>query len=261
MKQAKEIDLYQLVVIVKKRVWMVLVSMFLLTSLASVYTFFVVTPKYKSATQMLVKLPTTEDENELTVNDINVNLMFINTYKDFAKKGNLIASEVQRRLQDTPMKNLTEKELSNMVTLGNTSNSQMVTLTAEANSPYIAAEIANLTAEVFKEKADEVMGVDKLTVIAKATPETKPSSPNSKLNLVIGLLLGFVFGTILALIVEFLDGTVKGETDIEAMDLLVLAQISEMDAEKEFRAIEFDRERDARLREQKTRSERYERQD
>lgn len=234
MKQAKEIDLYSLVVTVKKRIWMVLITVFLLTSLAAVYTFFIVTPMYKSNTQMLVKLPKNEEDKELTVNDINVNLMFINTYKDFAKKGNLIASEVHSRLQDTPMKNLTEKELSNMVKLGNTSNSQMVTVTAEANSPYIAAEIANLTAEVFKEKADEVMGIDKLTVIAKATPETKPSSPNSKLNLVIGLLLGFVFGTVIALIVEFLDGTVKGETDIESMDLLILAQISEMDMEEEF---------------------------
>lgn len=227
--------------------------MFLFTSVAAVYTFFIVTPMYKSDAQMLVKLPSTEDGEALTVNDINVNLMFINTYKDFAKKGNLISHEVHERLKDTPMRTLTEKELSNMVTLSNTSNSQMLTLKAEAQNPYVAAKIANLTAEVFKEKADEVMGIDKLTVIAEATPDTKTSSPNSKLHLVAGLLLGFVFGTVLALAIEFLDDTVKCELDIESMDLLVLAQIAEMDASQGFKAMEVNSEQAVRLKKARSR--------
>ncbi|MGX7150957.1 YveK family protein [Enterococcus ureasiticus] len=248
MKEVKEIDLYSLVVTVKKNIWIVLVSMFVFTSIAAVYTFFIVTPTYKSAAQMLVKLPATEEGEELTVNDINVNLMFINTYKDFAKKGNLISHEVHQRLQDTTMNTLSEKELSNMVVLNNTSNSQLLTLKAEADSPYVAAEVANLTAEVFKEKADEVMGVDKLMVIAEATPDTNPSSPNSKMYLVIGLLLGLIFGTVLAIVIEFLDDTVKSELDIESMDLLVLAQIAEMDVSRGFNSLEGKSKRTAKTR-------------
>lgn len=79
----------QLIDMLVKHLQLILTTMFAGLAIASVLTFFIITPKYSSQAQLVVTLPQTENTN---VNDVNSNLQMINTYKDFIVSDWQIAS-------------------------------------------------------------------------------------------------------------------------------------------------------------------------
>lgn len=198
----EEISLVELFGILRKRLGMIIGLSFLGLILSFVFTFFVITPKYSSTTQMLVSQ--TESSQPIQQGDINTNLQLINTYKDIIK-GPVILDDVREELA----LDLTHGELSNKIQVVSDSASQVFSLKVTDTTPYQAAEIANKTAEVFQKNIDQIMNVDNVTVISVAIPDTNPVSPNKTLNLAIGLLLGLMSGIGLAFVLEFLDTTVK----------------------------------------------------
>lgn len=219
----EEVSLVELFNIIKKRMNMIISLGLVGLIIASVFTFFIVTPQYNATTQILVnKSP--ESTEGIQLNDINTNVQMINTYKDIIK-GPVILDNVLETLD----LGLSPNELSDKIEIGNEDNSQVFSLTYTDDSPFEAATIANTIADTFQEKISDIMNVDNVTIISEATASTTPVSPNTVLNLIVGLLIGLAFGVGLAFLYEFLDNTVKDEKFIiEELGWTNLGKVSEM---------------------------------
>lgn len=219
------ISLKEIFDILKKHVAAILISMFAGLALASVATFFIITPKYNSQAQLIVKLPRTDATN---AGDVNTNLLMINTYKDMIT-GDLVMSTVKDRLESEYDLDKTDSELKGAIQVQQSQNSQMFSIVATDTKPVDAEHIANTTAKVFQENAKDVLDVDKISIISNAQASMTPVSPNNKLNLAIGLVLGMMVGVGLAFLLELLDRTVKDSRFVaENLGFTILGSVPQM---------------------------------
>lgn len=219
------ISLKEIFEILKKHIATILMCMFAGLALAGAATFFIITPKYDSQAQLIVKLPRTDTTN---AGDVNTNLLMINTYKDMIT-GDLVMNTVQDRLESEYKLDKTVEELKSAIQVQQSQNSQMFSIVATDTKPVDAEHIANTTAKVFQENAKDVLDVDKISIISDAQASMTPVSPNNKLNLAIGLVLGLMVGVGLAFLLELLDRTVKDSRFVaENLGLTILGSVPQM---------------------------------
>jgi len=216
------ISLKELFQTIKKRMSMILLITFTAVAVSGILSYFVLTPIYSVSTQILVNK--TSDDIQYNYSEVQTNLQLINTYNVIIKSDrilDIVAEEVNG--------NFTASQLKEKITVSSEQNSQVITLAVEDEDPNTAATIANKTAEVFQNQIAEIMKVDNVSILAKAeVSETlSPVKPKPLLNIAIALVVGLMAGVGVAFLLEYLDNTIKTESDIEKLlELPVLGVIS-----------------------------------
>lgn len=203
----KEVSVLEFIRIFKKRILMIILFCIMGVLLFSFLTFIVATPKYKSTSQLLVSHSRTEVVTSGI--DIGTNLQLIDTYKDIIK-GPVILEDVQSTLN----LNTTIDNLSEQVEVLTQDNSQVFSVVVTDENPQQAALMANTIAETFYNNIWDIMNIDNVTIISRAQPNLVPSSPNVNLNLIIGFVISFTIGIGLAVLLEWMDNTIKDEESI-----------------------------------------------
>src|SRR5690625_1902512 len=206
----EEISLVELFSILKKHIRVIILTTVLTTVIAAIYTFFLVTPKYQSSTEMLVSHSADSTTQNVTQQDINTSIQLINTYSDIIRNDVILEPVIEELNLD-----MTTSQLRENVSVQTENNSQVFSIQVQDENPYQASEIANATSNYFQEEIYEIMNVDNVTIISAATPNVNPVSPNNILNVVIGVLLGGMIGIGIVFIYELTDNTVKNTEYIE----------------------------------------------
>lgn len=220
------VSLQEITLVLKKRMLLIFSMMILgVVALAGV-TFFLITPKYETDTQLVVQSNQETLTNANLQSDLTGNVMMVNTYKDLIKS-DVVLDQVSLQLAKENGIQYTSNELNKMISVTQSQNSQMFSIRVISINAKEAMEIANKTAMIFKEKAVEILKVDKVSIISPAKLQTTPVSPNKKLNLLIGAVIGLILGVMIVFLLEFLDKTVKDTKFIEnELELPILGEIS-----------------------------------
>lgn len=241
------ISLSELFGFLKKRFAMIVSFGLIGLIIASVFTFFIAIPQYNATTQILVNRTTNQTEG-IQLNDINMNVQMINTYKDIIK-GPVILDQVSQGLETT----LTASQLASKIEIATQDDSQVFSIIVTDEDPFQAAKIANEVALTFQDEIGNIMQVENVTVISEAEPSENPISPNSTLNLIIGLLVGLLIGIGTALFIEFMDKSIQDERFItETLGWTNLGNVSEMSNE-ELKAKEDEKKTNREIRNVKSR--------
>src|SRR5690625_3628586 len=206
----EEISLVELFDILKKHIRVIILTTVLTAVIAAIYTFFLVTPKYQSSTEMLVSHSSDSTTQNMTQQDINTSIQLINTYSDIIRNDVTLDPVIEDLGLD-----MTAKELREDITVQTENDSQVFSIQVQSENPYQATEIANTVADYFQEEIYEIMNVDNVTVISSAALNNNPVSPNNLLNIVIGVLLGGMIGIGIVFVRELVDSTVKTEEQAE----------------------------------------------
>ncbi len=218
-----KISLYEIVKIVKKRMFLILSCLLLVVAVTWAISYFFITPQYDANAQILINQKVVQDQ-QLSTQDIQTNLQLINTYTVIIKSPVILSIVIERLKLNTTPDLLMEK-----IAMSSEQNSQVLNISVKDISQKKAVSIANMTAEVFQEKISELMNVDNVTILSPATVKNKekPIIPNIPLNLAIATFLGFIIGVSISLLIEFLDTTVKTEKDVQdIMNFPLLGLIS-----------------------------------
>ena len=203
-------SLQEILKIIKKRLLLIISLMIVTISIAVVLSFYFITPIYQAQTQILVNQKVNSQEGLWY--QMETDLQLINTYNDIIITP-IILSKVIEELQI----DATPEQLSNQISLSNGSESKVLYITVQDSNPEQAVNIANTTAEVFKEEIPSLMNVDNINILALAKVSENPSpvKPNKPLNIAIGAVVGLMLGIGLSLLLEILDTTIKDEKDVE----------------------------------------------
>ena len=212
--QEQTIDLRGIINIIRKRLGLILFSTFVVLVLGSVYTFLIATPVYTATTQLVVKLPNS-DNSSAYAGQVAGNIQMANTINQVIVSP-VILDKVQSNL------NLPSNAFQKQVTATNLTNSQVITLTVKYSNPYVAQKIANETANIFSMEAANLLNVTNVNILSKAKAQTTPISPKPKLYLAISVIAGLVLGLAIALLKELFDNKINKEEDIETLGLTVL---------------------------------------
>ncbi|MGM0214853.1 YveK family protein [Enterococcus sp. AZ109] len=214
--------------IIKKRLWIIIVGGFLGVAIASAITFFVMPPVYSSSTQLIVNANSAEDPGANLQTNVNGNVLMINTYKDMIL-GDLVLEAVSDELEETYQYRISIDELHQCLAINQSEDSQIFRIVATAEKPRDAAMVANTTAAVFQEKAQEILKVSTVTITSKGRVPQNPISPNRKLNILLGLITGLMFGSAFCFLLELIDKTVKDQWYVEEyLGIPILGETSEL---------------------------------
>ncbi|MCE4049565.1 YveK family protein [Bacillus sp. Au-Bac7] len=220
------ISLKELFQTLRKRL-LLIISVTLIAMIGSgLVSYFVLTPEYKSSTQILVN-QTKEDQSVYNYNEVQTNVQLISTYSVILKSA-AILNEVKNDLG----LDISVSDLNDKIIVESAQNSQIMTVSVTDPNPAIALEIANKTAEVFETEIKDIMSVDNVTILPLADDQENqsPVSPNPPLNIAIAAVIGLLIGIGLAFLLEYFDNTVKTEQDVERLlELPVLGAITVID--------------------------------
>ncbi|MFZ2809878.1 MAG: Wzz/FepE/Etk N-terminal domain-containing protein, partial [Lactococcus raffinolactis] len=158
--QEQTIDLRGIINIIRKRLGLILFSTFVVLVLGSIYTFFIATPVYTATTQLVVKLPNS-DNSSAYAGQVAGNIQMANTINQVIVSP-VILDKVQSNL------NLPSNAFQKQVTATTLTNSQVITLTVKYSNPYVAQKIADETANIFSMEAANLLNVTNVNILSKA---------------------------------------------------------------------------------------------
>lgn len=207
----ESMGLKKLLATIKQNKWWLMGGIAFSVFLMSLYLWFVATPIYQSNTQLLIS-QTEAKETPIQSQDIQANLELINTYSAIVTSPRIL-EEVGKELNNR----YSEERLVEAIKVSNASNSQIIEIIVEDRDPNATVEIANTTANVFKDQILEIMKVNNITVLsnAKKVKNPKPIRPQKALMLTLSLFIGIVVGIICVFVETFFDRSVKGPNDIQ----------------------------------------------
>ncbi|RPA55968.1 chain length-determining protein [Aerococcus agrisoli] len=229
-QETQEISLLEILNILTSNIWKIISTTVIGIVLAALVTFFLMTPKYTSTTDIVVNnTNTTTSENTITQAGLQANLTLLNTYQSLVSRPLVLEPAIAAVPEAEGM---TAGELAENVTVSMDSDSLLFTISVENESPFMAANLANAIAASFSEVVKDVLQVENVAIVTPAAPSEAPTSPNILLNLIIGGLLGLIIGVVYQFIKAMLDNSVKSSDIIEELDWTLLGTIPEMNKSK-----------------------------
>lgn len=210
----QEIDLIELFNNIKKHTLLIIIFGLLAGGIAYGISSFVLTPKYDSNATMIISNSTNVDSQNpqqanVELGQIQANKALISTYSEIVKSRG-IADKVINNL----VLNMDFAEFSDKVSIESVKDTQIISVKVVDTIPERAQDIANETANIFKDSIGDIMKVDNVQILDGATLPERPSSPNIKKNTAIGVVLGLILGVMIAIFKEIADTTIKTQEDI-----------------------------------------------
>nr|BAM94913.1 chain length determinant protein/polysaccharide export protein [Streptococcus suis] len=202
-----EIDVLSLLRTIWRKKFLILLTAILTTGLAFAYSAFLVTPQYDSTTRLYVVNQSSDNGAGITNQDLQAGSFLVKDYKEI-----ILSQDVLKNVTTTL--GLTGG-IKDKITVTIPTDTRILSITVRDSDPNQAATIANTLRDEAAKKIIEVTKVSDVTTLEAALPAEKPSTPQTKRNLVLGFVAGAFLATTLVLVLEVLDDRVKRPQDIE----------------------------------------------
>ena len=202
-----EIDVLSLLRTIWRKKFLILLTAILTTGLAFAYSAFLVTPQYDSTTRLYVVNQSSDNGAVITNQDLQAGSFLVKDYKEI-----ILSQDVLKNVTTTL--GITD-DIKEKITVNIPVDTRILSITVRDSDPNQAATIANTLRDEAAKKIIEVTKVSDVTTLEAALPAEKPSTPQTKRNLVLGFIVGAFLATALVLVLEVLDDRVKRPQDIE----------------------------------------------
>ena len=205
-----EIDVFQLVKVLWKRKFLIVLAALVAGLAAFAYSSFVIKPQYTSTTRIYVVNRNQADKPGLTNQDLQAGAYLVKDYREI-----ILSQDVLEKVVADQKLTMDAKTLGRKVSVTVPAETRIVSISVRDGNPEEASRIANALREEAAQKIISVTRVSDVTTLEEARPATSPSSPNIRRNTMIATIAGVGFVTIIVLLVELLDDRVKRPEDIE----------------------------------------------
>ncbi|WP_343347359.1 YveK family protein [Terrisporobacter petrolearius] len=205
------IDLREYFFILKKKMWIIVLSAVICGVISGLVSFYVLKPVYEANTTLIVNK---EIENETTQMTTSDDLNFVQklalTYGEIIKSRSVITSTIDKLNLD-----MTYEDLSEAVSITNVENTQIIKISVKNENPRVAATICNTIPEIFSTEVQRIVKASGTEVIDKAAVPEKPIKPNKTMNVLIATVLGAMVSVFVIFLRESLNTKIKEPKDIE----------------------------------------------
>ena len=220
-----EIDVFQLVKVLWKRKFLIVLTAIIAGLVAFAYSSVVIKPQYTSTTRIYVFNRNQADKPGLTNQDLQAGAYLVKDYREI-----ILSQDVLEKVVADQKLTMDAKTLGKKVSVTVPADTRIVSISVRDGNPEEASRIANALREVAAQKIISVTRVSDVTTLEEARPATSPSSPNIRRNTMMATIAGVGFVTVIVLLVELLDDRVKRPEDIEeVMHLSLLGVIPNLE--------------------------------
>ncbi len=202
-----EIDLIDLLYLIRARFWMILLSGVLFATAAGLYSSVFITPLYTSTSQLYILSKST---SLTSLADIQIGTQLTQDYMLMVKSRTVVNQVIDNLELD-----MDYDQLVGMITVSNPSNTRILYISAQYPNSLMAKKIVDEFAYVSKIRIAEVTNSEEPTIVDEGYASPYPSSPNVKKNVMIAGLLGVFLAAGIIIVLHLMNDTIKNEDDIE----------------------------------------------
>ena len=202
-----EIDVLFLLKKLWSKKFLIIFTALFFGTLSLIASIFLIDPAYTATTRVYVVGQSSES---VTTQDLQAGSYLVKDYQEIIKSSEVLSKVIAK--EESP---LSTDELSNMISVVVPTDTRVISISVESKDPKEAAQLTNSVREVAADKIKEVTKVQDVTTLEEAQVPERPSSPNTKRNVVIGALLGAFVAILGVLLTEVLDDRVKRAEDVE----------------------------------------------
>ncbi len=220
-----EFDLIELVLYLKKRLWIIALSVIVLFVGGYVGSKIMITPTYTATAQMYVVYDVSNDVPGKELDEAYTQQLMAGQLRN-----DCVVLLGSRNVTAEVINNLGLKMsatgLSSRVMIEPQDNTRILNLSFTDTNPELAAQILNEICNVGKSQIQEMVGEDAVRLVYGAEVPTSPSSPSPSRNAIVAAILGLVASVSILVIVFLLDDSIRSEVDMEHyLGLSTLAEI------------------------------------
>lgn len=194
--------------IIKKRYWILLITIFLSTTFSAILTFYIMEPIYRSYTTIIIKMNGTE--SGYTVDKFSVAEKLAITDSNIIKSKLVIDKVISELNLD-----YTYGELYNNIEVVPLEETQILRIAVLDKDPELARDIAQTTTNIFMDEIAKITSSHTISILDEAAIRKDPIKPNKPLNMTLGVAIGFLIGLVIIFLLEYLNTNIKNKEDIE----------------------------------------------
>lgn len=212
ISQDKEINLKEYFEVIKSRFWIVIVLTLLTAASGYFYSQYTSVPLYETSTRIIIG---TENQDMKTL------MVMI--------KDPIIMEKVKNEL------NLqgSAEGIANKITVEQVDESRVVKISVIDTDPEVAVAIANATAKTYKSEIVKLLDFKEVQLLSKAKLNPFPINESQNKVVIAAAVFGLIAGVGLIFLLDSLDGSVKRESDVEAiLGVPVIGVVSNMNKKK-----------------------------
>ena len=222
VRDTVEIDLWKLMWVYLSRWKMIVLTTVLAAVVALGYTALLVTPLYRADVMIYVNnIPGEAQVDYITAANLATSQQLVNTYTNIIRS-DAVLEEVAARLN----MGYTAKQVRGMITAAQVDETEIFEVFVTHPDPVVAAQIANIVAEVAPEKIGEIVEGSSTKIIDYAKIPESRHTPSYKKNVLVGAMLGMVLALGWLTLGYLLDVRIRDDEDLtEYFEQPVLGQI------------------------------------
>lgn len=220
-----EIDVLQLVKVLWKRKWIIVLAALVAGVVSFAYSSFVIKPQYTSTTRIYVVNRNQADKPGLSNQDLQAGAYLVKDYREI-----ILSQDVLEKVVTDQKLTIDAKTLGKKVSVNVPTDTRIVSISVRDVNPEEASRIANALREVAAQKIISITRVSDVTTLDEVRPATSPSSPNIRRNTMMSVIVVTGLVILVVLLVELLDDRVKRPEDIEeVMQLSLLGVVPNLE--------------------------------
>ncbi|HEX3025615.1 MAG TPA: Wzz/FepE/Etk N-terminal domain-containing protein [Clostridia bacterium] len=210
MDQGVEINIKDLLFILKKHLKFILFVTILATLAGFLVSRFILHPKYEATATLIVNASTTTTNTQgLTYNDVDLSQKLVDTYA-IVMKSNTILDQV---IKDLSL-DIDVKTLANNISVEGVGTTEVMDLVVADTNPDRAKAIASDIIQLAPKEIIRTVKAGSVEIISPAKTDRTPISPNVRLNTLVAALLGLVFSYGLSFLRELLNDKFRTDEDV-----------------------------------------------
>ena len=198
-KSKHEVDVKQIIDMLLKRWWIIVITVAVAVAGAFAYTYFMVTPTYTSSATMLINGGNnmTSYQQILAGQYQLVDYPFIlKSHDTLQKAANLLNADESVNYRET----YTSSVLYGMVSYQSVEDSRIFKIVVTSTSPEEAQAVANVIKDVFEDETERVISGTVVQLVETPRLPTSASSSGLKKTVVVGAAVGAVLGAVIAVL-------------------------------------------------------------
>jgi capsular polysaccharide biosynthesis protein len=207
--QASDIDLKQLVSLLLRKSWIIILAGIFTAIAAYMLSAYVMIPMYQSTTKIYV-INQQDASSTITYSDLQTSSQLTNDYKILVTSRPVVESVIAELGLD-----VSYGALAGMISVSNPANTRILSITVKNSDPKLAQQIADAVREASAIHIGNVMNIDEVNVAEPANYPKEPYSPSVIRNAVIAGVIGVMLAAMLIILISMLDDTIKTPDDID----------------------------------------------
>ncbi len=224
--EGMEIDVMDLLVTLRNNIVSIVLCACCAALLAYLYVSLATVPVYTSSASMYV-INAQNAESSLTYADIQSSTQLVSDSRELILSDRVIG----KALEKLGIEDMTIDQVRGTMSVTVLEGTRFLKIAVVNTDPYRAADLANAVCEVSCAEFQEIMKIEKASVVDTAVVPDAPSGPNVKKYVLGGALAGAFIMILIAIIRYMLDDTLKTTEDVEKyLGLSVLGSIPEIES-------------------------------